>query len=157
MKTFHSRLISILSYSVILSVGLFCAIACKDRKCTESAPDEIAEHIEAYSAGVIKTEDSIRILFNESVEFSDSAAAPSRILKFTPSLKGQEIWNGTTRELEFIPEKGQLKAGKNYYCRVRQDNTSVNFYRKFKIKQSSRIRSAQTLKEFIEILSITVA
>ena len=36
-------------------------------------------------------------------------------------------------------------------------NTSVNFYRKFKIKQSSRIRSAQTLKEFIEILSITVA
>ena len=121
MKTFHSRLISILSYSVILSVGLFCAIACKDRKCTESAPDEIAEHIEAYSAGVIKTGDSIRILFNESVEFSDSAAAPSRILKFTPSLKGQEIWNGTTRELEFIPEKGQLKAGKNYYCRVRQE------------------------------------
>ena len=121
MKTFHSRLISILSYSVILSVGLFCAIACKDRKCTESAPDEIAEHIEAYSAGVIKTGDSIRILFNESVEFSNSAAAPSRILKFTPSLKGQEIWNGTTRELEFIPEKGQLKAGKNYYCRVRQE------------------------------------
>ena len=36
-------------------------------------------------------------------------------------------------------------------------NTSVNFYRKFKIKQASRIRSAQTLKEFIEILSITVA
>ena len=50
-----------------------------------------------------------------------------------------------------LSDKKERSAGFSTFL---LSNTSVNFYRKFKIKQSSRIRSAQTLKKFIEILSI---
>lgn len=122
MNTFRVNLISLLAYAGIVSIGLFCAVSCKDHIPAESTPEEIAEHVEAYSAGVIKVTSTIQVLFNETVEPADSGSAvsASRLMKFTPSLKGQEVWDGTARKLEFIPEKGQLKAGNIYYCKVRQ-------------------------------------
>ena len=105
------KLISILAYAGIVSL-LSLSVSC-NRTPEESAPEEIAEYVEAYSAGVVKVTSTIQVLFNETVEPADSGSAvsASRLMRFTPSLKGHEEWDGTTRKLEFVPEKGQLKAG----------------------------------------------
>ena len=114
------KLLSFLAYAGIVSL-LSLSVSC-NRTPEESAPEEIAEYVEAYSAGVVKVTSTIQVLFNETVEPADSGSAvsASRLMRFTPSMKGHEEWDGTTRKLEFVPEKGQLKAGNTYYCRVRQ-------------------------------------
>ena len=117
MNIFRIKLIALLAYGCLVTVGIFIPASCKKHTPVESSPEEVAEYVEAYSAGVIKVTSSIQVVFNES-------AAPEwngkRIMKFTPSLKGHEVWDSTSRKLEFIPEAGQLKAGDMYYCRVRQ-------------------------------------
>lgn len=122
MNTFRIKLISLLAYSGVVSASLFCAVACKHRVPTESSPEEIAQYVEACSAGEIKVTSTIQVLFKDTVASKDSAAAvsASRIMRFTPSLKGKSAWDSTARKLEFTPDKGQLKAGQTYYCRVHQ-------------------------------------
>jgi Large extracellular alpha-helical protein len=122
MNNFRIKLISLLAYSGVVSAILFCAVACKHRVPSESSPEEIAQYVEACSAGEIKVTSTIQVLFNETVASQDSSAAvsASRIMSFTPSLKGNGTWDRTARKLEFTPDKGQLKAGQTYYCRVRQ-------------------------------------
>ncbi len=122
MNQFRIKLISLLAWSGIVSASLFCAVSCKDRVPQESTPEEIAQYVEACSAGEIKVTSTIQVLFNDTVAPADSGAAvsASRFLRFTPSLKGKETWDNAARKLEFTPDKGQLKAGAVYYCRVRQ-------------------------------------
>ena len=102
---------------LLLNTGVSCNMTPE-----ESSPEEIAQYVEACSAGVINANNSIRVLFNEEAwpDAPDSTLKVSGIMKFTPSLKGREVWDGTARKLEFIPDKGALKADKVYYCRVRQ-------------------------------------
>ena len=117
MNLFRIKLISLLAYSAIASLAILGISSCKKQTDKDSSTEEIAEYVEAYSAGVIKVTSSIQVIFNEN-------AAPEwngkRILKFSPALKGHETWDSTARKLEFVPEPGQLKAGNNYICTVRQ-------------------------------------
>ena len=117
MNIFRIKLIALLAYGCLVSAGILIPASCKKHTPVESSLEDVAEYVEAYSAGVIKVTGSIQVVFNES-------AAPEwngkRIMKFTPSLKGHEVWDSTARKLEFTPDKGQLKAGHTYYCLVHQ-------------------------------------
>ena len=117
MNLFRIKLISLLAYSAIASLAILGISSCKKQTDKDSSTEEIAEYVEAYSAGVIKVTSSIQVIFNEN-------AAPEwngkRILKISPALKGHETWDSTARKLEFVPEPGQLKAGNYYICTVRQ-------------------------------------
>ena len=98
--------------------GLFTLYSCNNRKVQESNPEEIAQYVEAYTASVVKRNSTIQVIFNENAE--PAPAGSSRILKFSPSLKGQESWDSTGRKLSIVPDEGQLKGGDTYYCTVHQ-------------------------------------
>ena len=122
MYTLRIKLISLLAYAAIVSAFLFIASSCTDHGLKESSPEEIAQYVEAYSADILKVTSSIQILFKETgipVD-SSSVSISSCHMRITPSIKGEETWDPVSRKLEFTPEKGQLKAGQTYFCKVRQ-------------------------------------
>ncbi len=118
MDTLRIKLVALVSYACLVSAGLFTLYSCNNRKLQESTPDEIAQYVEAYTASVVKRNSTIQIIFNENAEHAP--AGSSRILKFSPSLKGQETWDSTGRKLTFVPDEGQLIGGDTYYCTVLQ-------------------------------------
>lgn len=86
-----------------------------------TTPDNsFAEYIEAYTGGIVSSDNSIVIelaapadgLQGNEAEINKAAAD---LFKFSPSVKGTARWNSAQR-VEFIPEYGALKAGKTYKC-----------------------------------------
>jgi len=118
MDTLRIKLVALISYACLVSAGFFTLYSCNNRKLQESTPEEIAQYVEAYTASVVKRNSTIQVVFNENAE--PALAGSSRILKFSPSLKGQETWDSTGRKLTFVPDEGQLKGGDTYYCTVHQ-------------------------------------
>ena len=109
-QSLRIKTLSLLAYAGILSC--FC-ISCT-RNVRESSPEEIAKYIEAYSAGTIRAGSPVVLAFKEGLL---PEAEPSRsVLHFAPKIKGKEHWDLASGRLEFIPEKGQLKAGETYTC-----------------------------------------
>lgn len=78
---------------------------------------EFSTFIKAYTGGVVSGTSTIRIEFNGNV---GAAAEPQNLISFSPSIKGEARWAGNTI-LEFIPEEGELKPGKEYDASVRLD------------------------------------
>lgn len=124
MNQIHSRLIkriAILSYGCAFSAGLF--VSCRERTIEASTPEQMAQYIEACSAKEIKANGIIEVYFKgDALPGIPSTLSPNkRMMKFTPSLKGQEIWVGDECKLLFYPKAGQLKAGRNYTCQLHLD------------------------------------
>lgn len=122
MNTIRIKLISLLAYVAIVTACLFIASSCNNPGLKESSPEDIAQYVEAYSAGMLKVSSTIQVLFKENCISRDSVSASqsSHLMRITPSIKGKEAWDPVSRKLEFCPEKGQLKAGQTYYCKVHQ-------------------------------------
>lgn len=111
-QSLRIKLLSLPVYAGFVLLLTFC-ISCS-RTAEETSPEEIADYIEAFSAGTIKAGDSIIIEFKHGIISED--AQPKDMMRFTPKIKGEERWDATAGRLEFIPEKGQLKAGNIYTC-----------------------------------------
>lgn len=76
-----------------------------------------SNYIKACTGGIITDNSSVRVEFTSPVSADCEA---SRLLSFSPSLKGDARWvSGSV--LEFIPDEGALKAGKDYTAKLRLD------------------------------------
>ena len=83
-------------------------------------PEEAAQWIEAYTPERILSGSSIRIDFVSAVGARpDSMELADRVLAFSPSVAGQAQWENDGKTLLFRPDKGALRPGRNYKCRVR--------------------------------------
>lgn len=93
----------------------------------EDTPDSgFAEYIEAYTGGIVTSDDCIAIelaspaegLQGSETELEEAAA---KLFKFSPALEGTARWANPQR-LEFTPAPGALKSGKRYSCTFRLGN-----------------------------------
>lgn len=75
------------------------------------------DYIEAYTGGLVSTGSSIRIEFAST---PDTSVPADGLLSFSPSLKGQTRWTGS-KAVEFVPDEGQLKSGREYRGRFALD------------------------------------
>ena len=97
----------------------------------EMNAEEAAAWIAAYAPERIDTGSPIRIELTDSVRHLYPDTPLGKILKFTPSVKG-ELYLAEPRMLEFAPQEGALKPGRRYTCRVRlAELTGIDSLRDF--------------------------
>lgn len=81
--------------------------------------DEATMWIAAYSPERIDMDATIRIEATDSLlAHIDTSRFLEKVFKFTPSVKGEAHYVDGGRFIDFVPEKGSLKQGKQYNCRV---------------------------------------
>ena len=89
---------------------------------TPAVPDSsFAEYISGYTGGVLSGDDHIIIELESPVNDlqgteTEINKALTKLFRFSPSIEGSAQC-ANSRRIEFIPEKGSLKAGKTYTCR----------------------------------------
>lgn len=72
-------------------------------------------YITAYTGGLIDSESSIKIEFtNDFQNIEYGKEVKQHLFKFSPSVKGKCYWVNS-RMIEFVPEPGELKKGKEYH------------------------------------------
>ena len=114
-QSLRVKLLSLPVCAGLVSLLTLC-VSC-NQAAEESSPEEIADYIEAFSAGTVRATDSIIIEFKDGI--ISEGELPKDMMRFSPKLKGEERWDAAAGRLEFIPEKGPLKAGDHYTCTVR--------------------------------------
>ena len=81
--------------------------------------DEATIWVAAYSPERIDMDATIRIEATDSlIAHLDTTRSLEKVFKFTPSVKGMAHYVDGGRFIDFVPEKGSLKQGKQYNCRV---------------------------------------
>lgn len=89
--------------------------ACREEVMSEQ---EAADWIAAYVPERVGANSPIRIEFTGKVRHFYSDTPLDKALRFSPRLKG-ELRIASPRCLEFVPQAGALKPGREYTCRVR--------------------------------------
>ena len=100
------------SIYAVLSCIIICTLAfsCRNRNNeVKNPPVEFATYIKAYTGNMINAGTHIRV---------ELATLPARsdvqgLFSFSPSLKGETVWLSPT-VVEFIPEEGDMAAGRGY-------------------------------------------
>lgn len=97
---------------LVLFFTSLCLVSCRRvRKETDPSP-AFFSYIKAYTGGMITESSTVRIeLAFDLPELS--AEQESGLFEFSPRLKGQTR-KISDRVIEFVPQEGQLKAGKTY-------------------------------------------
>lgn len=102
--------------------------ACREQTMSEQ---EATNWIAAYVPERIGVNSPMRIEFTDKVAPFYSDTQLDKILKFSPSVRG-ELQLGGNRMLEFVPQAGALKPGREYTCRVRlAELTEIDSLRDF--------------------------
>lgn len=104
------RLAVVTAFAVCLSI--LCITACRNTK--KVMNPALAKYIEAYTAGVISRQSTIRVQLASNVNVTHTQNEPveEEIFDFSPSIKGKAYWvNATT--VEFRPD-ANLQPGKTY-------------------------------------------
>ena len=82
--------------------------------------DEAVKWVAACSPEHIDMDATVRIEATDSLLARiDTSRSLEKAFKFTPSIKGKAHYVDGGRFIDFVPEKGALKQGKQYNCRVR--------------------------------------
>lgn len=80
---------------------------------------EAQQWISAYSPELIDPTSKIRIEQTDSLrKYSSSKASLDNIFHFSPNVKGEASFVDGGRFIDFYPNPGELKEGKEYECRV---------------------------------------
>lgn len=104
------------------------AAACSPETMTD---DEAAKWIAGYAPERIGTSSPIRICLTDSVRYLYPATPLDNVLRFSPRVKG-ELSLTERRVLEFVPQVGALKPGREYTCRVQMaELTGIDSLRDF--------------------------
>ncbi|MDF9798653.1 uncharacterized protein YfaS (alpha-2-macroglobulin family) [Catalinimonas alkaloidigena] len=86
----------------------------EDFQGTEEVDEAFSAYISGYTAGIISSESSIRIKFNQAL--ADSSQLGKKVdeeyFSFNPSIKGETYWLDRST-LEFMPEQ-RLRSGQKY-------------------------------------------
>ena len=100
------RFFRMFSAALILALSAACG-SHNDSGINPSA--DFAIYIKAYTGDIVTTSSTIRI----ELQASPQNRTEEGLLSFSPSLKGHTRWISPST-LEFIPEEGELKPGKEY-------------------------------------------
>ena len=87
---------------------MLSALSCVRKNPAPSA--DFAEFIKAYTGGPVNEASTIKVQLVPGIATGDVAD----LFSFKPALKGAAVVEGNT--VEFIPDQGQLQAGKVYSC-----------------------------------------
>jgi len=100
---------------LFLGITLLFLASCKQEGVK---PDpEFARYITAFTYGNVSPDAFIEIeLAQELPAVELNGAIRERLFTFSPSVKGNSYWI-TPRTIRFVPDSGQLKAGKSYTAR----------------------------------------
>lgn len=116
---------TILKWSLNLVVLLCALYSCKTNK---PAPSYInpafGEYISSYTAGVISSSSTIRVVLSREVATAEQLGKESaqKVFSFSPALDGKTVWVDA-RTLEFTPEK-RLTQGTVYQATFFLSNVS---------------------------------
>lgn len=105
---------TLLIFWTAIAVMVVCS-ACREQVMSEQ---EAVNWIAAYAPERISANSPIRIEFTDKVGPFYSDMRLNKVLKFTPRLRG-ELRVVSPRSLEFVPQAGTLKPGREYICHVR--------------------------------------
>ncbi len=104
------------------------AAACSPKTMTD---DEAAKWIAGYTPERIGSSSPIRICLTDSVQHLYPDTPLDGVLRFSPRVKG-ELRLAERRVLEFVPQAGALKPGREYTCCVRMaELTGIDSLRDF--------------------------
>ena len=105
-----ARLIYVLISAVLMLAG------CKDDYMTET---QAQQWIAAYAPEVVDPHSTIRIEPTDSLkELLNGRTSLEDVFSFSPNLKGEAGFSDGGRYVEFCPEEGQLKEGREYECHI---------------------------------------
>ena len=108
--TMKARLIYVLISAVLMLSG------CKDDYMTET---QAQQWIAAYAPEVVDPHSTIRIEPTDSLkELLNGRTSLEDVFSFSPNVKGEAGFSDGGRYVEFCPEKGQLKEGREYECHI---------------------------------------
>lgn len=103
--------------NIAILTGIFCLLlscfsACKQSR--KAMNPELAKYIEAYTAGVISKQSTIRVQLTSNVNVTHTQNEPvsEELFDFSPSIKGKAYWVDATT-IEFRPD-ANLTPGKTY-------------------------------------------
>ena len=113
MKNLTSKkiIIAVLAISVI-AVGIFFFARNDNRKQGNFIDPAFGEFITSYTAGVISSGSTIRIVLTHDAIDSTKNIDPNNLFAFNPSVKGETVWLDK-HTLEFKPSQ-RLKSGQIY-------------------------------------------
>ena len=120
----------------IAMLGVVCIVSCDSKE--SMSTEEAAMWIAAYTPERIDAGACIRIESTDSLLSCLSAERSlDKVFRFSPSIKGEARYSDNGRYVDFVPEAGALKQGKQYNCRV----------------SLSRLTGIDSLKNFSGLLS----
>lgn len=104
------RMAVVSAFAVCLLIT--CITACKNTKTVMNPA--LAKYIEAYTAGVISRQSTIRVQLTSNVNVTHTQNEPveEELFDFSPNIKGKAYWVDATT-VEFRPD-ANLEPGKNY-------------------------------------------
>ena len=124
----------------ITLLAVVCLAACGSPEPMND--EEAVKWIAAYSPEQIDMDAVIRI---EATSYLyghiDTSRPLDNVFNFTPSVKGEARYMNGGRFIEFVPEKGELKHGREYNCLVRL--SSLTDIDSLKTKVSQHINKAK--------------
>ena len=100
----------------LLAAVMLLVSACAGKEMTS---EEAVQWIEAYTPEFISSDSRIRIEPTEELAaLLDADSSLESVFSFSPNVKGKAGFVNGFNAIDFYPEKGQLKEGKEYECRV---------------------------------------
>ncbi len=140
MKTRLKRLSALLAQrmvflpgigAILLGIGYFTLFAAPDL----SNPHLFKEYISGYSSGIVSAKSEIKVLLNFDMpivldSISMEKEETSKVLEFTPSLKGKLVWT-SRRQMVFRPEE-RMENDQEYFCTVDLEKLNPRVPRKLR-------------------------
>lgn len=93
-----------------LSAVVLLAASCGNGSDNVNPDAGFVDYVEAYTGGLVSEGSSVKIQFAST---PDTSVPAEGLFSFSPSLRGEARWVGS-RMIEFVPEDGQLKQGREY-------------------------------------------
>ena len=101
----------------IAMLGVVCIVSCDSKE--SMSTEEAAMWVAAYTPERIDAGATIRIEATDSLlSYLSAERSLDKVFRFSPSIKGEARYSDNGRYVDFVPEIGALKQGKQYNCRV---------------------------------------
>lgn len=119
-----SRPLNSIIAALLSALTLLSALSCRQENNSGKNPSiEFATYIKAYTGNMINAGSPVRVEFVSA----PGQTGQTGLFSFTPSIKGEVRWISPTT-VEFVPDEGEMAAGKSY-------NAQVALHKLFDIKE----------------------
>ncbi|MFT3993431.1 MAG: MG2 domain-containing protein [Dysgonomonas sp.] len=103
----------IILFSLFSAILLLLCNSC-NRSGNHEINPEFARYIAAFSFGKVSSTSDIQIELTQDIPSVElNKEIDQELFEFSPAIKGKAYWT-STRNIKFVPEPGELKAGEKY-------------------------------------------